>query len=85
MVLDILVQSRRATQAAKRLLRKLLRRQCRAPRVMVTDKQAYLDGIGVRSTRMDSGRSQLSCRDAPIPRNGGGQGQGHNMIGDAMR
>ena len=39
-VLDILVQSRRDTQAAKRLLRKLLKRQCRAPRVMVTDKLA---------------------------------------------
>ncbi len=39
-VLDILVQSRRDTQAAKRLLRKLLRRQCRAPRVVVTDKLA---------------------------------------------
>ena len=39
-VLDILVQSRRNTQAAKRLMRKLLKRQCRAPRVMVTDKLA---------------------------------------------
>src|SRR3954462_664745 len=38
MVLDVLVQSRRDKQAAKRLLRKLLKRQCRAPRVMVTDK-----------------------------------------------
>jgi len=40
MVLAILVQSRRDTRAAKRLLRKLLKRQCRAPRVMVTDKLA---------------------------------------------
>ena len=32
-VLDILVQSRRDTRAAKRLMRKLLKRQCRAPRV----------------------------------------------------
>ena len=38
LVLDILVQSRRDKHAAKRLLRKLLKRQCRAPRVMVTDK-----------------------------------------------
>ncbi len=37
MVLDILVQSRRGVRAAKRLLCKLLKRQCRAPRVMVTD------------------------------------------------
>ena len=36
-MLDILVQSRRDAQAAKRLLRKLLKRQCRAPRVMITD------------------------------------------------
>src|ERR687897_2189239 len=40
MALDILVQSRRDKQAAKRLLRKLLKRQCRAPRVMITDKLA---------------------------------------------
>src|SRR3954447_20720807 len=40
LVLDILVQSRRDKRAAKRLLRKLLKRQCRAPRVMITDKLA---------------------------------------------
>jgi len=39
-VLDVLVQSRRDKRAAKRLLRKLLKRQCRAPRVMITDKLA---------------------------------------------
>jgi putative transposase len=39
-VLDILVQSRRDTKAAKRLLRKLLKRQGTAPRVMITDKLA---------------------------------------------
>src|SRR5919112_4909661 len=38
MVLDVLVQGRRDKRAAKRLLRKLLKRQGRAPRVMVTDK-----------------------------------------------
>ena len=37
-VLDVLVQSRRDKKAAKRLLRKLLKRQGRAPRVMVTGK-----------------------------------------------
>src|SRR5215216_1867895 len=37
LVLDVLVQSRRDKRAAERLLRKLLRRQGRAPRVMVTD------------------------------------------------
>src|SRR5687768_4713238 len=39
-VLDALVQSRRDKLAAKRLLRKLLKRQGRAPRVMITDKLA---------------------------------------------
>src|SRR5688572_10398298 len=39
-VLDILVQSRRNAKAAKRLLRKLLRKQGIVPRVMITDKLA---------------------------------------------
>src|SRR5436305_354587 len=39
-VLDVLVQSRRDKKAAKRLLRKLLKRQGRPPRVLVTDKLA---------------------------------------------
>jgi putative transposase len=37
-VLDILVQSRRDRKAAKRLLRKLLKKSAMAPRVMVTGK-----------------------------------------------
>ncbi|MET8537947.1 IS6 family transposase [Streptomyces sp. NPDC005065] len=37
-VLDILVQSRRDTAAAKRFMAKLIKKQCRVPRVMVTDK-----------------------------------------------
>ena len=37
-VLDVLVQRRRDKQAAKRLLRKLLKKQMRPPRVMITDK-----------------------------------------------
>src|SRR5215216_3592471 len=39
-VLDVLVQSRRDKHAAKRLLRKLLRRQGQPPRVLITDKLA---------------------------------------------
>jgi putative transposase len=39
-VLDVLVQRRRDKQAAKRLLRKLLKKQTRPPRVMITDKLA---------------------------------------------
>lgn len=37
-VLDVLVQSRRNTKAAKRLMRKLLKAQGVTPRVMITDK-----------------------------------------------
>ena len=40
LVLDVLVQSRRDKRAASRLLRKLLKRQGRVPRVMITDKLA---------------------------------------------
>jgi len=39
-VLDVLLQSRRNKDAAKRVLRKLLKRQGRTPRVMITDKLA---------------------------------------------
>jgi putative transposase len=39
-VLDVLIQRRRDKHAAKRLLRKLLKRQMRPPRVMITDKLA---------------------------------------------
>src|SRR3954452_14591736 len=39
-VLDILVQSRHNAKAAERLLRKLLKKQGKAPRVMITDKLA---------------------------------------------
>ena len=40
MVLDILVQNGRDMLAAKRLLRKLMKRRCRLLRVMMTDKLA---------------------------------------------
>ena len=39
-VLDILIQNRRNKEAALRLRRKLLKEQCRPPRVMITDKLA---------------------------------------------
>lgn len=39
-VLDVLVQSRRDRHAAKRLLRKLLKRQGQVPRMLLTDKLA---------------------------------------------
>src|SRR4051812_47969063 len=37
-VLDVLVQSRRDKATAKRLLRKLLKKQMRSPRLLITDK-----------------------------------------------
>jgi putative transposase len=37
-VLDILVQSKRDAKAAKRFFRKILKKQCAVPRVLVTDK-----------------------------------------------
>lgn len=42
-VLEVLVQSRRNAKAARRLMRKLLKGQGRAPRVMVTDKLRSYD------------------------------------------
>jgi putative transposase len=36
--LDVLVQSRRDRHAARRLMRKLMKKHCRVPRVLVTDK-----------------------------------------------
>ena len=37
-VLDVLVQSRRDKHAARRLMRKLLKKHGRSPRVLITDK-----------------------------------------------
>jgi putative transposase len=37
-VFDVFIQSRRDKRAAKRLLRKLMKKQGRAPRVLITDK-----------------------------------------------
>ncbi len=42
-VLEVLVQSRRNAKSAKRLMRKLLMGQGRAPRVMITDKLRSYD------------------------------------------
>ncbi len=37
-VLDVLVQSRRDAKAARRFMAKLMKKQCRVPRALVTDK-----------------------------------------------
>src|SRR5438034_4020662 len=53
-VLDMLVQSRRDSRAALRLMRKLLRKQGFAPKLLVTDK--------LRSYAAAFRRLRLSCR-----------------------
>src|SRR5215212_1792904 len=68
MVLDVLVQSRRDKRAAMRLLRKLLKRQGRAPRVMITDKlgsyaaakQALMPGVEHRRHKGLNNRAENS-------------------------
>jgi putative transposase len=56
-VLDVLVQSRRDRKAAKRLMRKLLKKNAMAPRVMITDKlgsMALLAGRRAWASNIDS-------------------------------
>ena len=73
-VLDVLVQSRRDKRAAKRLLRKLLKKQMRPPRVMVTDKLAsygaakreIMPGIGASpAQRIEQQSGEFAPADAP--------------------
>ena len=60
-VLDALVQSHRDKKAAKRLLRKLLRKQARAPRVLVTDK---LGSYGAARKDMHMKFEHRQCQSA---------------------
>ena len=67
-VLYVLVQSRRNTKAAKRLMRKLLKGQGRPPRVMITDKlrsyaaakREIMPGVGHRSHKGLNNRAENS-------------------------
>jgi putative transposase len=69
-VLDVLVQSSRDKRAAKRLLRKLLKKQMRPPRVMITDhlasygaaKRDIMPGIEHRQHKGLNNRAQNSYR-----------------------
>ena len=56
-VLDVLVQSKRDTKAAKRLLRKLLKKQGRSPRIIITDK---LSSYGAAKREMKLGAEHRS-------------------------
>jgi putative transposase len=67
-VLDVLVQSRRNTKAAKRFFRKLLKGLCYVPRVIVTDKlgsygaakREILPGVEHRQSRYLNNRCEVS-------------------------
>ena len=67
-VLDILVQPRRDAKAAKRFFRKLLKKQCRVPRVLVTDKlrsyqvahRAVMPSVEHRQSRYLTNRAENS-------------------------
>jgi putative transposase len=67
-VLDVLVQSRRNTKAAKRFFRKLLKGLCYVPRVIVTDKlgsygaakREILRGVEHRQSRYLNNRCEVS-------------------------
>src|SRR5215203_2830316 len=59
-VLDLLVQARRDTKAARRLMRKLLKKQGYAPEVLVTDKLGSY-GAARRELRL-SGRHEQGVR-----------------------
>ncbi|URK86004.1 IS6 family transposase (plasmid) [Rhizobium sp. RCAM05350] len=66
--LDVLVQSRRNAKAAKRLMRKLLKRQGHTPRVMITDelrsynaaKRDIMPGVEHRSHKGLNNRAENS-------------------------
>ena len=68
-MLDVLVQSRRNTKAAKRFIRKLLKGLCYVPRVTVTDKLGSY-GAAKREILPSIGRDIISttavrCRTSP--------------------
>ena len=64
-VLDVLVQSRRNAKAARRLMRKLLKGQGRAPRVMITDKPGSYAVAGERRCRVSSIAGTRGLTTAP--------------------
>ena len=72
-VLDVLVQPRRDKRAAKRLLRELLKKQTRPPRVMITDKLAsygaakreVMPGIEHRQHKGLNNRADFTPADTP--------------------
>ena len=70
-VLDFLVQRRRNTRAAERLMRKLLKRQGFAPSTIVTDKLgsygAAKKNLGLHAVHEQSLRQNNRCENAHLP------------------
>jgi transposase-like protein len=65
-VLDMLVQRHRDSRAASRLIRKLLRKQGFAPKLLVTDKlRSY--GSAFRQLNLTSGERQNHAALTPRP------------------
>jgi putative transposase len=74
-VLDVLVQSRRKTNAAKRLMRKRMKAQGRSPRVMITDKRRSYGAASAalcQALNIDPTRALTTGR--PLNRPGGESG-----------
>ncbi|MFJ2900454.1 IS6 family transposase [Streptomyces sp. NPDC087218] len=69
-VLDVLVQSRRDAKAAKRFLAKLMKKQRRVPRILVTDKlksypvvhRALVSSVEHRAHKGLNNRAENSCQ-----------------------
>ncbi|PVE21672.1 DDE domain-containing protein [Microvirga sp. KLBC 81] len=60
-VLDVLVQSRRGRAAAQRLLRRVLKKNAMAPRVVITDKLgSYGAARPTRAWASSIGRTKVS-------------------------
>src|SRR5262249_44198749 len=78
-VLDVLVQRQRNKQAAKRLLRKLLKKQMRPPRVMIIDelasygaaKREAIPGIEHRQHQGLNNQAENSHQQTPHGRHSG--------------
>jgi len=70
-VLDGLIQSRRNTKAAMKLMRKLLKMQGISPDAIVTDKLpcygAALGGLGMKGRHVTGGRSNNRAENSHLP------------------
>jgi putative transposase len=70
-VLDFLVQRRRNTRAAERLMRKLLKRQGFAPSTIVTDKRgsygAAKKRLGLHAVHQQGLRQNNRCENSHLP------------------